>query len=87
MRVQIDGLFPAHAGVIPVCNSNQLLDNSFPRTRGGDPQTAQAQRLRLKLFPAHAGVILAPAGYRGYLVAFPRTRGGDPSIANASYYK
>ena len=30
-------LFPAHAGVIPVCVFCGALGLSFPRTRGGDP--------------------------------------------------
>ena len=30
-------VFPAHAGVIPVQLSSGNVDQSFPRTRGGDP--------------------------------------------------
>ncbi len=51
---------------------------SFPRTRGGDPDTDDEAAILLKLFPAHAGVILDLASVRDALYAFPRTRGGDP---------
>ena len=30
-------LFPAHAGVIPWMTQYQILQVTFPRTRGGDP--------------------------------------------------
>ena len=33
------GLFPAHAGVIPYPQSPYASYSTFPRTRGGDPDT------------------------------------------------
>ena len=35
----------------------QMLDGTFPRTRGGDPQYSKLQTIMAGLFPAHAGVI------------------------------
>ena len=56
-------LFPAHAGVILVRLLMCKVDQTFPRTCGGDPYYWCGNSYGVRLFPAHAGVIpFAPKG-------------------------
>ena len=56
----------------------QMLDGTFPRTRGGDPKSIDDLTDKVNLFPACAGVIPTPQPIRAAPTLFPRTRGGDP---------
>ena len=56
----------------------QMLDGTFPRTRGGDPTETDGFAYSFHLFPAHAGVIPTTPLERFNELAFPRMRGGDP---------
>ena len=56
----------------------QMLDGTFPRIRGGDPQYSKLQTIMAGLFPARAGVIPYSAVVALSLAPFPRIRGGDP---------
>ena len=56
----------------------QMLDGTFPRTRGGDPSAFRTESWNDALFPAHAGVIPSGSECDKSRCAFPRTRGGDP---------
>ena len=58
----------------------QMLDGTFPRTRGGDPTAAYPGSTDPKLFPAYAGVILNGSETRTLTTPFPRIRGGDPRL-------
>ena len=49
------GLFPAHAGVIPVCGYRPVLQKPVPRTRGGDPFLKVAKRLPSRCSPHTRG--------------------------------
>ena len=71
-------LFPAYAGVIPWQMPQEMLEDSFPRIRGGDPTVQVPEYLGGGLFPAYAGVIPYAYPLRRALLSFPRIRGGDP---------
>ena len=45
-------LFPAHAGVIPVTACAESLTPSFPRIRGGDPESGKLTAYK-KIFSPH----------------------------------
>ena len=45
-------VFPAHAGVIPTYQMQQLAEARFSRTRGGDPND-RGYRIRLWMFFPH----------------------------------
>mgnify|MGYP000076150062 CR=1 FL=1 len=45
-------LFPAHAGVIPSRSFGRRMPNTFPRTRGGDPELA-LQFFQMGFFSLH----------------------------------
>ena len=46
MRWDLFSLFPAYAGVIPVCHLGSPLPVPFPRIRGGDPNHDADLRLK-----------------------------------------
>ena len=56
----------------------RLFAQSFPRTRGDDPEGFLFSRCRRVLFPAHAGMILGRVKNWARRGTFPRTRGDDP---------
>ena len=57
----IEGVFPAHAGVIPKEECFGLERPCLPRACGGDPANTLSCAIPYSVFPAHAGVI--PASY------------------------
>ena len=81
----LDGLFPAHAGVIPLDTATGTFTKAFPRTRGGDPPLHISWDGMMSLFPAHAGVILSDVHLGAAEHTFPRTRGGDPKWSDRGY--
>ena len=60
----------------------QMLDGTFPRTRGGDPVDLNVTTRNYPLFPARAGVIPKLLSVLRYAIPFPRTCGGDPHGRN-----
>lgn len=64
----------------------QMLDGTFPRTRGGDPSAFRTESWNDALFPAHAGVILPKVNFFSSGLSFPRTRGGDSGEPEIRYY-
>ena len=48
-------LFPAYAGVIPFTRSLGSCLESFPRLRGGDPQTPATEHSRTNFSPPTRG--------------------------------
>ena len=91
MRLFFNGmsvtLFPAYAGVIPSDTSSLVGDGTFPRIRGGDPNTPEGYLCEYLLFPAYAGVILLHPSLGAIEFPFPRIRGGDPMLDLSSYTK
>ena len=71
-------LFPAHAGVIPAAKISTSDTATFPRIRGGDPESKTYTFEKTVLFPAYAGVILPDRNLLFGRCSFPRIRGGDP---------
>ena len=59
----------------------QMLDGTFPRIRGGDPNGLKERMMQTKLFPACTGVIPWGRCVSTRAKTFPRMRGGDPHTA------
>ena len=49
------GLFPAQAGVIPLCGGVTTFTLSFPRASGGDPATKTYESSRIVFSPRKRG--------------------------------
>lgn len=59
----------------------QMLDGTFPRTRGGDPTETDGFAYSFHFSPHTRGVILSCSALPEKAPSFPRTRGGDPITA------
>ena len=79
-------VFPASAGVILNTYTHVAYTPSFPRIRGGDPQSVALFDLPKAVFPASAGVILPDIIMLLHFISFPRIRGGDPKGLKARHY-
>ena len=60
----------------------QMLDGTFPRTRGGDPTETDGFAYSFHFSPHTRGVILSCSALPEKAPSFPRTRGGDPHADN-----